>query len=300
MRDVGAEVAGQVALVRRRRGRDDAAARPARGPAARRGSRRRRLPRARRPSRRARSGRWCAAGARRWCPAARTRARWCRRPRPAARTSSPGGPAPARRTRRRAPARPPGARPSSTADHLGARHERQRLRREVVVGGLVGVGVVDAGRGHVEQLQRARGLSGAGRSTSSSTSGPPNCLTWIARIGTDPNRGPRVEARCRDSASAPVTDQPSEPTAASRERPSPCWSPAATAASAWPSPAPSPTAGDQVAVTYRSGEPPEGLFGVRCDVTDADVGRRRLHRGRGSSRARSRCWSPTPASPGTS
>ena len=28
--------------------------------------------------------------------------------------------------------------------------------------------------------------------------------------------------------------------------------------------------GDKVAVTYRSGEPPEGLFGVRCDVTDAD------------------------------
>lgn len=27
--------------------------------------------------------------------------------------------------------------------------------------------------------------------------------------------------------------------------------------------------GDDVAVTYRSGEPPEGLFGVRCDVTDA-------------------------------
>ncbi|MGH3497730.1 MAG: 3-oxoacyl-[acyl-carrier-protein] reductase [Nocardioidaceae bacterium] len=26
--------------------------------------------------------------------------------------------------------------------------------------------------------------------------------------------------------------------------------------------------GDQVAVTYRSGEPPEGLFGVRCDITD--------------------------------
>jgi len=25
--------------------------------------------------------------------------------------------------------------------------------------------------------------------------------------------------------------------------------------------------GDKVAVTYRSGEPPEGLFGVRCDVT---------------------------------
>ncbi|GGO23652.1 beta-ketoacyl-ACP reductase [Microbispora rosea subsp. aerata] len=31
-------------------------------------------------------------------------------------------------------------------------------------------------------------------------------------------------------------------------------------------------AGDAVAITYRSGEPPEGLFGVRCDVTSsADV-----------------------------
>jgi 3-oxoacyl-[acyl-carrier protein] reductase len=29
-------------------------------------------------------------------------------------------------------------------------------------------------------------------------------------------------------------------------------------------------AGDQVAVTYRSGEPPEGFLGVRCDVTKAD------------------------------
>ncbi len=29
-------------------------------------------------------------------------------------------------------------------------------------------------------------------------------------------------------------------------------------------------AGDAVAVTYRSGEPPEGLRGVRCDVTDPD------------------------------
>lgn len=28
-------------------------------------------------------------------------------------------------------------------------------------------------------------------------------------------------------------------------------------------------AGNAVAVTYRSGEPPEGLLGVRCDVTDA-------------------------------
>jgi 3-oxoacyl-[acyl-carrier protein] reductase len=29
--------------------------------------------------------------------------------------------------------------------------------------------------------------------------------------------------------------------------------------------------GDQVAVTYRSSDPPAGLFGVRCDVTDADA-----------------------------
>jgi 3-oxoacyl-[acyl-carrier protein] reductase len=29
-------------------------------------------------------------------------------------------------------------------------------------------------------------------------------------------------------------------------------------------------AGDRVAVTYRSGEPPEGLLGVRCDITDAE------------------------------
>ncbi|MFI0408521.1 beta-ketoacyl-ACP reductase [Actinomadura sp. 3N508] len=29
-------------------------------------------------------------------------------------------------------------------------------------------------------------------------------------------------------------------------------------------------AGDAVAVTYRSGEPPDGLFGVRCDVTSAE------------------------------
>jgi 3-oxoacyl-[acyl-carrier protein] reductase len=27
-------------------------------------------------------------------------------------------------------------------------------------------------------------------------------------------------------------------------------------------------AGDQVAITYRSGEPPEGMLGVKCDVTD--------------------------------
>ncbi|MFP5345478.1 MAG: 3-oxoacyl-ACP reductase FabG [Actinomycetes bacterium] len=29
-------------------------------------------------------------------------------------------------------------------------------------------------------------------------------------------------------------------------------------------------AGDKVAVTYRSGEPPEGVLGVRCDVTDTE------------------------------
>jgi 3-oxoacyl-[acyl-carrier protein] reductase len=29
-------------------------------------------------------------------------------------------------------------------------------------------------------------------------------------------------------------------------------------------------AGDNVAVTYRSGEPPAGFLGVKCDVTDAD------------------------------
>ncbi len=29
-------------------------------------------------------------------------------------------------------------------------------------------------------------------------------------------------------------------------------------------------AGDKVAVTYRSGEPPEGFLGVKCDITDPD------------------------------
>jgi 3-oxoacyl-[acyl-carrier protein] reductase len=28
-------------------------------------------------------------------------------------------------------------------------------------------------------------------------------------------------------------------------------------------------AGDKVAITHRSGEPPDGMYGVRCDVTDA-------------------------------
>jgi 3-oxoacyl-[acyl-carrier protein] reductase len=30
-------------------------------------------------------------------------------------------------------------------------------------------------------------------------------------------------------------------------------------------------AGDDVAITYRSGEPPEGFLAVRCDITDADA-----------------------------
>jgi 3-oxoacyl-[acyl-carrier protein] reductase len=29
--------------------------------------------------------------------------------------------------------------------------------------------------------------------------------------------------------------------------------------------------GDQVAITYRSGEPPEGVLAVRCDITDPDA-----------------------------
>ncbi|GAB2895643.1 3-oxoacyl-ACP reductase FabG [Streptomyces mayteni] len=33
-------------------------------------------------------------------------------------------------------------------------------------------------------------------------------------------------------------------------------------------------AGDKVAVTHRTGDPPEGLFGVRCDVTDRESVRR--------------------------
>ena len=43
------------------------------------------------------------------------------------------------------------------ADELGARDQRELLRGEVGVRGLVGVGVVDAGRGHVEQQLAAVG-----------------------------------------------------------------------------------------------------------------------------------------------
>ncbi|MCX4663519.1 3-oxoacyl-ACP reductase FabG [Streptomyces uncialis] len=38
--------------------------------------------------------------------------------------------------------------------------------------------------------------------------------------------------------------------------------------------------GDKVAVTYRTGEPPEGLFGVRCDITDAESVRRAVEEAR--------------------
>ncbi|MFE2285190.1 3-oxoacyl-ACP reductase FabG [Streptomyces sp. NPDC059443] len=38
--------------------------------------------------------------------------------------------------------------------------------------------------------------------------------------------------------------------------------------------------GDKVTVTYRTGEPPEGLFGVRCDVTDPESVRRAVDEAR--------------------
>ncbi|MDD9377566.1 3-oxoacyl-ACP reductase FabG [Streptomyces sp. ZAF1911] len=38
--------------------------------------------------------------------------------------------------------------------------------------------------------------------------------------------------------------------------------------------------GDKVTVTYRTGEPPEGLFGVRCDVTDPESVRRAVEEAR--------------------
>ena len=56
--------------------------------------------------------------------------------------------------------------------------------------------------------------------------------------------------------------------------------------------------GDRVAVTHRSGDAPAGLFGVKCDVTDAESSTPRSPRSR-PSWVRSRCWSPTPASPTT-
>lgn len=38
--------------------------------------------------------------------------------------------------------------------------------------------------------------------------------------------------------------------------------------------------GDKVTVTHRTGEPPEGLFGVRCDVTDPESVRRAVEEAR--------------------
>ena len=121
-------------------------------------------------------------------------ARSCRRPRRAARTSWPGG----QRLLRVAAAGQQRHHPAAVvepADHLGARDERQRLAGEVVVVGLVGVGVVDAGRGDSQALRSPVG-SGSGRSTSSSTSGPPNsrdldrahARTLPARTARDPER----------------------------------------------------------------------------------------------------------------
>ena len=61
-------------------------------------------------------------------------------------------------------------------------------------------------------------------------------------------------------------------------------------------------AGDKVAITYRSGEPPElraGFLAVKCDITDAEQVEQ-AYKEIEESTARSRCWSPTPASPRTS
>ncbi len=58
-------------------------------------------------------------------------------------------------------------------------------------------------------------------------------------------------------------------------------------------------AGDTVAVTYRSGEPPDGLFGGALRRHRAPTRRRGVRARSRPSRARSRCWWPTPASPAT-
>ncbi len=57
--------------------------------------------------------------------------------------------------------------------------------------------------------------------------------------------------------------------------------------------------GDKVAVTTRSGGAPEGALDVRCDITDPAAVEAAFATDRGGPRARSRCWSPTPASPPT-
>ncbi len=57
--------------------------------------------------------------------------------------------------------------------------------------------------------------------------------------------------------------------------------------------------GDSVTVTSRSGEPIDGLAVAQCDVTDTASVDAAFKRSR-ASRARSRCWWPTPASTTTS
>ena len=81
-------------------------------------------------------------------------------------------------------------RPSAVApDDLGPWDERDLLRRQVVVGGLVGVGVVDAGREDVEQHEAA--------------------VSGRCRAGRRP-RGPPARRSC-----APGSLAPSDPNAAS-------------------------------------------------------------------------------------
>src|SRR5215204_6276316 len=119
--------------------------------------------------------------------------------------------------------------------------------------------------------------TGAGRSTASRTSGPPKRLTWIARIGLDPSqcrpwRALWVNPPVADTVPT-VTDETSAQASTHDMAPGVAGGRSvlvtggnrgiglaiarALAAD-----------GDRVAVTYRSGDPPDGLLGVRCDVTD--------------------------------
>ena len=77
-------------------------------------------------------------------------------------------------------------------------------------------------------------------------------------------------------------------------------SPAATGASGWPSPARFAADGRRGRHHLPLGRAARGpAAAVRCDVTDTASGRRRLRARSRRSTARSRCWSPTPASPAT-
>ena len=80
------------------------------------------------------------------------------------------------------PSRPSSRRPSAAAnDHLAAGNHGQRLLGEVGVLGLVGVGVVDARGEYVEDLLPSTG-TGSGSSRTMRVSGPPNSVSWIARM----------------------------------------------------------------------------------------------------------------------